>query len=320
MTGVRTLDIYHFNDFHRHLAPLPGGLGGAARLSTIARETRAAHPDSVLVSVGDVAGDQSALSSQSFEPVPAVFNRMGVDLLALGNHEFEDPAGHYSTLVNALIKPLHAQTLCANVTETRSGQQLPHTQSYSIRQLAGLNVAFIGVVTQDLSSKLFPAAGAGLRAAPVDRVLAELVPKVRAEGADVVVVMAHEGLREARHIARDVEGIDVILAADDHIATERPICVDRGDGNHTWIAEGGAYGASLGHISITVDAAARRVLTVDGNQIPVTSDTPPDTCVQAIVDAWKPLPREERPSQPHHWATVQAEDLARVLGLPRTIK
>lgn len=316
MPGVIPIDIFHFNDFHRHLKALPNGGGGAARLTSVAHAARAASKHSVLTNGGDVAGDQSVLCSRTFEPIAAIFNAMGVDLFGPGNHEFEDPRGNYGSLRKGLLECLNAETLCANVTETRTGQPLPGTKPYSFRDFEGIKVAFVGVVTDHLENALFPTAGAGLRTIRMEEALREVVPRVRAEGADIVVVMAHEGLAGVQRVAESVPGIDLILAAHDHHATAHPLRVQRDDGSQTWLAEGGAYASSLGHVRLSVDAATHKIVGVEGAQIPVTSDVQPDPVVAAIVDKWRPLPHALRPDPKKraHWVTVEREDLAAAMA------
>src|SRR5690606_14828348 len=110
--------------------------------------------------------------------------------------------------------------------------------------------AFIGVVTIELAFSVFPAAGAGLSTMPMEDTLLELIPKVRAEGADAVVVLGHESLSEMKEIARKVPGIDVALAAHDQRSTEQPHEVLREDGSKTWVAEADAYGRMVGEIDL----------------------------------------------------------------------
>lgn len=315
LQAVKTVDILHFNDFHRHLAPLPNGTGGVARLATVVQRARAERPDSVLLNLGDTAGDQSAPDVRAFDPIATLFNTLGVDVFSLGNHEFEDPKGDYATLRQGLIKPLKAQTLCANVFSANTGQPIAGTRPFTIQTINGIRVAFIGVVTEHLQSLLFPSAGAGLHVVKMADTLADLVPRVRARGADVVVVMAHDGLHHAQQLASEVPGIDVVLAAHDHNATKAPIGVDRADGSRTWVAEGGSYGTSLGRIRLQVDASTHRVQAVEGEQLPVTEHIPADPAVQKIVDRWKPLPHAEHPPvSRRRWVTVPREQLAAVIA------
>lgn len=309
---MTSVDIFHINDFHRRLTPLNNGDGGAARLATVAREQLQSHPDAILVNVGDVAGDQTAPSPDAYEPLPQIFNRMGVSIATLGNHEFEDAGNGYASLREGYISRLEGQTLCANVTDS-SDRPIAGTKPYTIRQLSGMNVAFIGVVTENLTSAIHPTAGAALRVVRMEKVLADLVPRVRAEGADAVVVMAHEGLRESARLAAEIPGIDVVLSAHDHRTTPTPIPVAHDDGRTTYVAEAGAYGTSVGHVRLVFDEN-RHVCAVEGEQIGVTPEVAPDPVVAGIVASHRALPKVQHQPQRHKWQTIALADLGKEIG------
>lgn len=107
---MQKVTIFAFNDFHRRLEPFADGTGGAARLVGKLRQLKEENPDSITVNVGDVAGDNTKLGPDSFSPVAQLFNRAGVDVLGLGNHEFEDSRNGYETLRNGLVKPFAGET------------------------------------------------------------------------------------------------------------------------------------------------------------------------------------------------------------------
>ncbi|MBM3463480.1 MAG: hypothetical protein FJX76_15375 [Armatimonadetes bacterium] len=306
---MKNVHLLHFNDFHRRLTPCEDGLGGAARLATLIQEQCEAYPDALVLNGGDVAGDNTVPGPDAFQPLPDIFNRMGVDVLGLGNHEFEDPSGRYATLREGLIDDLKADVVCANVTEQATGQPLPGTRPYVIKQLQGVNVAVIGAVTRDLANRMFPAAGAGLSVAPIEDTLKALVPKVRAEGAEVVVVMGHEGLNEMRAIARKVDGIDVMLAAHDHRQTERPVSETTPNGGTTAVAEAGGYGRYLGHITIGYDPEKRQVALVRGELLAIGDDIVPDPVVRDIVARYEPGERSLAPPR-KKWRNVSLEQIA----------
>lgn len=311
--AMERVDIYHFNDLHRHLGTFPDGSGGAARLATLLEQARAEHPDALVANLGDVAGDNTAPGKNAFRPIPDLFNAMDVDVLELGNHEFEDPSKSYATLREGLIAPLHGDVLCANVREKATGQPLPGTRPYTIRDVHGVHVALIGVVTRDLASAVFPAAGAGLSVAPIEDTLQELVPRVRAEGADAVVVLAHEGLEPMRAIAERVDGIDVILAAHDHRETHEPMRVENPAGGHTLITEAGGYGRWVGHVRLDVDPRGKRVAAANAELLSVGADLPADPAVQKIVDGYRPNPHVAPPPR-RKWEKVPLSDLKAVLA------
>ena len=286
--------LFHFNDFHRRLKPLKDGTGGADRLVGKIRELEADNPDAITVNLGDVAGDNTVQGKDHFSPIPELFNRADVDILALGNHEFEDPENGYKNLSEGLIKPFKGDVLVANVTHA-DGRPIEGTKPYTIRQLQGHSIAFIGVVTRELGSSMFPAAGAALATMPIEYTLMSLIPEVKEKGADAVVVLGHENLNEMQEVAKNVPGIDLALAAHDHRATEEPIEVIRDDGSKAWVAEADAYGRMVGEIDLHFgpegfDRVEGRLHTVDEN-------SPSDPVAKEIIDSHEPLKKAKLPEK-----------------------
>ena len=309
------VDILHINDFHRRLEPGTDGSGGAARLASRVRQARDEHPDALLVNVGDVAGDLAAPGPDAFEPLPALFNQMGVDILTPGNHEFEDPEGEYRTLREGLFRPMKAEVVLSNV-RLADGRPLEGTKPFTLRQLAGVNVAFVGAVTRSLASAVFPTAGAGLEVAPLDQALELAARQARAEGAEAVVALVHDGLRSSRTLGTQVPGVDLILAAHDHQVTPEPVQVDGPEGP-VWVAEAGGYGTQVGLATLLVDPHSRRVVGVEGRMLPVTPDLAPDPDVQALVDGYGGTRKVQHSPKKKTWETLQGfADLKSRLNRP----
>lgn len=286
--------MFHFNDFHRRLEPLKDGTGGASRLVGKIRQLESDNPEAITVNVGDVAGDNTAQGPDQFSPIAELFNRAEVDILALGNHEFEDPDGDYKSLKEGLIKPFGGEVLVANVQHA-DGRSIEGTKPYTIRKLQEHSIAFIGVVTRELASSVFPAAGAALSTLPIEETLLDLIPKVKAEGAQAVVVLGHDNLTNMQRIARDVPGVDLVLAAHDHRPTEKPIEVTREDGSKAWVAEADAYGRSIGEVELLfADGTFQRV---EGRLHLVDETAPVDAEAERIVQEHEPLPRAELPKK-----------------------
>lgn len=302
MSDPIRVDIFHFNDFHRRLEPSQDGSGGAARLASLIHQKRAEHPDSLLLNGGDIAGDNTRQGPDAFQPLAQVFNEMGVDVMTLGNHEFEDPQGGYASLRQGFVQPFEGEVVLANV-QTGDGKPVEGTKPYTIRSLAGINVAVIGVVCRDLSSSVFPAAGAGLQVSDLAWSLEENARQARLDGADAVVALVHDGLNDTKALAREVEGVDLFLAAHDHRTTPAPEKVEGPDGP-AWVAEAGGYGMNLGQATLMVDPDTRRVVGVEGRLLPVTPDLPPDPEVQAIVESYERPERVPHTPTKRRWETV----------------
>jgi 2',3'-cyclic-nucleotide 2'-phosphodiesterase (5'-nucleotidase family) len=304
--------LFHFNDFHRRLTPLQDGSGGADRLVGKIRELEAENPGSITVNVGDVAGDNTAQGPDHFQPIPELFNQADVDILALGNHEFEDPEGGYKNLNDGLIKPFRGDVLVANVTHA-DGRPIKGTKPFVIRQLQEHSIAFIGVVTRELTSSVFPAAGAALTTMPIEETLRELIPQVRAAGAEAVVVLGHDNLTNMQQITKNVPGVDLALAAHDHRPTEEPIEVVREDGTRGWVAEADAYGRSVGEVDMLFNEQGFQ--SVEGRLHRVDQNAPSDPVAKGIMDAHEPGPKVKRPPKKQKYKNVSSfEELAKQFG------
>lgn len=281
------VDILHFNDLHRQMEPTKAHLGGVPELAGLINKMKEEMPDAIVVNLGDVAYGKGPIEGpQMFVPIPELFNEMGVSLLELGNHELQDPKNNYKALHETLINKLDAEVLCGNLTDAKTGQPLEGVKPYSIKQLQGMNIAFIGIVTRDLATSAHPSVGAGLKVANLDATLLKLVPEVRAKGADAVVVMAHESFNDMVNISERVGGIDATLAAHDHKATPDAAMVRNPDGKTTLVTEAGSHGTFLGHLRIVMDPKTRQVVRVEDRLIPVDGSVPVDPEVEAIVQAY----------------------------------
>ncbi|MHB2021039.1 MAG: metallophosphoesterase [Candidatus Xenobia bacterium] len=301
--GMDTIDLFSFNDLHRKLQPLADGTGGVARLAGQAEALKAQHPNSLVLNLGDVAFDKGPnMGAGTFQPMTPIFNRF-VDLIELGNHDLGDPQENYRSLKQELIAPFQGEVLCANARQA-DDKPIEGTKPYTVKQLAGMNVALIGVVTQDLACNVHPTAAVavkvfhslkdlssaaipqddGPRAESIQETLQTLVPQVRQqEKADLVVVMAHESVKDMVRLASHMKGIDVILAAHDHKMTPDPIVVEHDDGSKTLVLEAGGYGRYLAHTRFVVDPAKHQVESVDARLIPIDARSPSDPAVEGIV-------------------------------------
>ena len=214
------LTLLSINDFHGNIqasspTPLmprlpdaatgelkPQPAGGVAHLATALAQLKAKNPDALVVAGGDIIGASPLVSNLlRDEPALDAVSGLGIAASALGNHELD--AGLPELLRKARgecapdgcawpgFKGPGFPYLGANVLDARTGQPLLPT--HIIRQAGALKVAVAGVATMETPRLLIARASQGLRFADEADTLNALVPQLKAEGAQVLVAVMHEG-------------------------------------------------------------------------------------------------------------------------------
>ncbi len=95
------LQILAINDFHGNIATMSSSFGGTGRADSLAANVAAAEAtaegSSIFVSAGDLIGASPLISALFHdEPTIEAMNLMGLDINAVGNHEFEEGPDEYS--------------------------------------------------------------------------------------------------------------------------------------------------------------------------------------------------------------------------------
>ncbi len=272
-----TIGIIHVNDEHDNtFKKFP-------RECTIVRQREAFYGDnhSLIVNLGDVTynGNTKEKGPHFFGPVAQILNAEHIEYYVPGNHDL-DHGGEF--LQDKVISRLDAQTLVANLQFT-TGKQLEDTIPYMIEEIEGVKVGLIGLTTPKLSEK---GKGDGNKVCvePLMESAEKYVAEVRDKGADVVVLMMHEGVNTARAIAAAIPGIDMIIAGHDHKKCAE--VVKNPDGRDTVVVEAGGNANYVGDAAITVDPSARKVLKVD-YRLYSTSGVKPDREVADIIAKYK---------------------------------
>ena len=207
--------IFAINDFHGNLEPPRGGFldpvektsipaGGAEYLATLIHQLRARHANAIFVAAGDLIGASPALSARyRDEPTIESLSQMGLEASSVGNHEFDKGPAELLRMQNGGCNPKdgcngpHPFTgarfryLAANVIVSATGKTL--FAPYYIKSFEGVPVAFIGLTLQGTPGIVVPAGTSGLEFRNEAETVNALVPKLRAQGIQAIVVLIHQG-------------------------------------------------------------------------------------------------------------------------------
>ena len=206
-----TISIIGLNDIHGELnaGEQFGGLVGISAYVSALRTARAAEGGAVLVvDAGDMW--QGTLESNLGEGASMVeaYNALGVRGAAIGNHEFDfGPEGPRPTPVSSSDDPRGAlkarareanfPLLAANLVDTTTGRLVDwdNVQPSVMVDLGVAKVGVIGILTSSTLKTTIAANTGGLAIAPLAPAITREARLLRAEGATIVVVVAHAGGR-----------------------------------------------------------------------------------------------------------------------------
>ena len=260
----RTLLILHTNDIHGHVE-------NAARFAAHFRERKATRDDVLIVDAGDAITGTPLSSMFEGLPIFEITSAMGYDAAALGNHEFDHGWRRIAAFREAASYPL----LAANVRAPDG--ELIADAAWTLRRVNGIDVGLIGVLTEATARMIIREGNEGVTFEPAREALRRLVPKVRAQ-ADLVVVLSHVGHEEELALAKEIEGIDVIIGGHSHTLLEEPAWTGT-----TIVTQAHHSLKQLGWLYLRVDTEADRMFFIDGGFTPASEQPEADAEVHALV-------------------------------------
>ncbi|HMV55089.1 MAG TPA: thiosulfohydrolase SoxB [Rhodocyclaceae bacterium] len=249
-----------------------GAVGGFAHLATLVKKLRSGRPGALLLDGGDTwQGSATALWTRGQDMVDAC-KLLGVDMMS-AHWEFTYGAERVRQLVdNELAGKI--EFLAQNVKTSDFGD--PVFKPYAMRELNGVRIAVIGQAfpyTPIANPRhLIPDWTFGIQ----DDEMQKVVTRARAEGAQVVVVLSHNGMDVDLKMASRVSGIDAILGGHTHDGVPAPSIV-RNPGGQTLVMNSGCNGKFLSVLDFDVrDGKVRdyryRLLPVFSNLLAADKD------------------------------------------------
>jgi S-sulfosulfanyl-L-cysteine sulfohydrolase len=277
-------------DFER-AARAYGRVGGFAHLATLVGRLRAARPGALLLDGGDTwQGSGLSLWTRGQDMVEAA-RLLGVDVMTL-HWEFTYGAERVREVEHGDFKG-RIDIVAQNVRTVDFDE--PVFQPYVLRQVAKVPVAVIGQAypyTPVAHPRQFVAQWSfGIQ----ERSLQNHVDSARAQGAQVVVLLSHNGMDVDLKLASRVRGIDAILGGHTHDAVPRPVVVSNGGGS-TLVTNAGCNGKFLGVLDL--DVRGGRIADFRYQLLPVFAELlPPDPAMQSLITRLR-APHLQRLQQP----------------------
>ena len=266
-----TIDLLGITDLHGHISRTtqtdrdtgqtsvedPGAVTLACEVSA----ARASNPNTLFVSAGDSVGGSAYVSSiLQDRPTIEALNAMSLDASALGNHEVDQGL---ADLEDRILPASNFPILAANVSGSAPLAAEGNGRGAFIKEVGGVRVGFVGVVTDELPTLVSPSALSTLTLNPAvataNARAAELKDGDPANGeADIVVVLSHE---DAATTATSFGGsVDAVFSGHTHVPFAQT--VTGVEGNQIAVVQADHYGWALGRIRLSYDPATRRTAVV----------------------------------------------------------
>ncbi len=297
---VRETTVLFTHDLHSHFLPQEtadgGQSGGYARLMTLLERERQAHPDALTLDGGDFSiGSliQTLYTTQAAEL--RTMGAMGYDATTAGNHEFDHGGAGFAQMLNAAVssgEKLPALVMANYKPSTDNPDRLDIQRSmaaygvedYMLLERGGVTYGIFGLMGLD-SDDCAPTSGFTLE--DPERAARRCVAALEEQGAEFIICLSHSGTNENekksedQQLAREVEGIDLIISGHTHTTLAEPIV--EGD---TYIVSAGPYCENLGSITLRWDGTGEKEL-VDYRLTPVDETVPENQQIALLVEDWK---------------------------------
>jgi len=314
-SGIVDVQLLAMNDFHGNLEPPSGSsgrigttnAGGIEYLATHVATLEATNPNSLVVSAGDLIGASPLLSALFHdEPTIEAMNLLGLDVNAVGNHEFDEGVAELIRMQEGGCHPVDGcldgddfagadfRFLAANVKWAKNGKTI--FPAYKLFSFGGARIALVGIVTRTTPTIVTPSGVAGVVFQDEADAVNALLPELRKKGIETVVVLIHEG----GFAGTDVNGCSGPSGAIVDIVSRTDHEVDLFISGHTHqaynciidgrpVSSGSSFGRLVTDIDLAIDRSTGEPVSISIDNRIVTRDVAANAGETALIAKYKTL-------------------------------
>lgn len=252
--------ILHLNDTYQ-FTPVDGGkYGGLARVMTLKKNALKDNPNTLMTLGGDTVSPSVETRTYRGAQMIDAWNAVGLDYSVLGNHEFDIKTPE---LIDR-IKESKFTWLGSNVIDSRTGKIFADLPPYIIREFGGVKIGFVGFLLPE--TKETSSIEESLKVTDFCETAKELVPKMRAKGANVIIGLTHLFMAQDKKLA-GCEKFDLILGGHEHTLLQS-------SANGTPIFKMWADAREVGKFDLYIDTKSGKLASMDWQIIRVTDQIP----------------------------------------------
>lgn len=279
--------IVALSDFHGWLLPLeprgfPRYYGGIANLAGMLDHKEQLRPDdTVILDNGDMWTGPTESTLLRGESVIQAYNALGMDAANVANHEFDFGV----EILRARTTEANFPFLGANVVKAGTDEHPDFLKPFVVLDRMGYKVGVLGLSYVDTPKTTLAKHVAGLEFKPYAPTLKKYVPKMKAAGAEIVVVLFHDQIDVVEATMKSVGdlGVNAVVAGQNHRKGRTEV-------HGMPIVNPGPFGRSYVRFDVRIDKATRKVKSVDHEIIDVTGEVgappfPPEPELVAIAES-----------------------------------
>lgn len=300
------LTVLHTNDVHSHFVEFNafGGrcaeklakekkcFGGFARQETKVKEVRSNRDNVLFLNGGDFYQGTVWYTLHRWQIVADLVNKLSIDVMSLGNHEFDDGLkGLFPFLEN--LKP---KVVVCNINSSKVPRFSEYVRPSVIVEVGGERIGVIGYLTPE--TKFLSSAGELEFEDEVECIKREANRLATEEGLKIIMAVGHSGFAVDQDIAREVPEIDIVvgghtntfLYTGDPPSVEEPqgpypFVVTREDGSQALVVQDFAFGKYMGYLEVRFDDDGK-VTGWSGNPILLDSSVEEDTETLELLEPY----------------------------------
>jgi 2',3'-cyclic-nucleotide 2'-phosphodiesterase / 3'-nucleotidase / 5'-nucleotidase len=276
--GFTKVQLLGINDLHGQLdysTKVNGEtVGGIEYLAAYLKQREALNPNTLMLHAGDAVGASRPVSALlQDEPTIRFLNEIGFDLGTIGNHEFDEGVAEMLRLINGgphkstvekygAFEGANFPYIAANVVYEKTGKNI--LNPYVIKEVDGVKIGFIGVVTTETPSIVTASGVAGVKFTDEVEAINKYTAELKSQGIEAIVVLAHnpgtsatDGSKptgEVVQFANEVDDeVDVIFGAHDHKYLNSTV-----DGK--LLVQSYSYGTAFSDIDLMIDPVTKDIV------------------------------------------------------------
>ena len=299
-----TLHLLHINDLHSRIQPInrfdstcgaeddAAGecFGGVARvataINTLRGELEAAGENVLVLDAGDQFQGSLMYTTYKGEVEAEFMEAIGFDVMAVGNHEFDDGPENLATFADLVSFPIISGNLDLSQSNVLDEEMIP---DHVVLDVNGVQVGVISALATDTAETSSP--GPSIIFQDEIEALQADVDALTEQGVNIIIALTHVGLPMDIAIAEAVTGIDVIVGGHSHTylsssdpdrAGAYPTMITNPDGAFVPIVQAYAYSKYLGHLEVTFDDEGN-VVYASGDTMVLDASVEPDAEIAARV-------------------------------------